>query len=151
MDDFSAFSFCCPVCPSRYAVKKELLDHIRRPTDQPHKDLRSQAHRLPHSATLSAMGILCCPHGCGKIYDGGSENVSTALQLHAAKATCIPATATAPARLRERDGPFLNCLEIATKKCPGRGMCVPYSRTVRIFHHSRAITSQEIILVRFMI
>ena len=44
-----------------------------------------------------------------------------------------------------------NCLEIATKKCPGRGMCVPYYRTVRIFLHSRAITSQEIILVRFMI
>ena len=46
---------------------------------------------------------------------------------------------------------LLRSPEIATKKCPGRGMCVPYSRTIRIFLHSRAITSQEIILVRFMI
>ena len=97
--------FSCPICPTRFTTRKQLLDHLRSEPDPSHKTLRFGAHDSAHYPQLLQQGVLACPLGCGAYFNGGEQGVSKPLEYHVARAKCRDRRLTT--LHAELNGPYL--------------------------------------------
>jgi len=109
MDPISASShrtllFSCPICSTRFTIRKQLLDHLRSEPDPGHKALRFGACDSAHYPQLLQQGVLACPLRCGAYFNGGEHGVSKPLDFHVARANFRDRRPTAPPA--ELNGPY---------------------------------------------